>query len=760
MDSENEMIDCCDKCSMSPCECEEKTVDIIDYFLFNGTQFYPKPNIADMLTEEQLLEIGKQVLEGNDDDIESMSKWSAGVQAGLDLCVQETEARSTPWQGACNYKSPTLAKAALQFSDRTTTELMRQRDLVTVNVVGNDEDNRKQKQADRIAIYENYQINERMSEWRDEHEKMLYLLPYHGTVFKKVYFDPSLGRNVCDLITYPNFSLDNTATSIDRLRRFSEPFSLSKNEIKEKLLSGEWSDNGIIYGDMQSDNANPNADNPSDSAQDHMTSFISQQCFYDCDCDGYEEPYNVVVQATTGKVVRVTPRYEVEDITIKLDDVTTNAFKTMGVYDKILRIQPNTNLIMYGMEHDPQGGLLYEGYGHILSALTQAINTTTNQLIDAGSLANNPCGWLAKGFRKKVGDIGFAPGEFKQTGLAAQEMQSGIMLHPTKEPSNVLYQLRNDLIAASNEYSASADLSQSLGPQAPAATTLALIQEKQLSSAAIILRIYRTMAREFKVLFKLDGQFLEESEYQDVVDDKEATAADFDANSIDIVPSANPEISSRMMRIQQANAEMAVMEAAAAAGGNIRPIIKGYYEAIGSVYTDEVFPDETPEQELQALLQRNPQLEDLVMQAQQLHQQITKKQEEALQAQNDVLIAQAQDLQAKAKKLEVDTKAAIHKTAAELDQLEANIQKTKAETFLTLEKADTEETKKQISKYEQATNLDAPTESVMEEDYQEESPSDYEEYPDDTEEVTQQVIDENTGEEKTARLVNGKWEIE
>lgn len=744
--AENEQSEYDDSESGEAVETEDGEFNLIDYFMFNGNQFYPKSNIVDMLSDSQLQEIGRRVVDGYNDDIDSMSKWSDGVQKGLDLLVQETAPRSTPWQGACNYKSPTLGNAGLQFSDRMTTELMRQRDLVMVNVVGKDKDDVKQKKADRISVYENYQINVKMAEWRDEHEKMLYLLPSHGTVFKKIYYDPSLGRNVCDLVTYPNFALDNTCTSINRLRRFSEPFTRSKNEIQERLNSGVWVDTGITYGDSDEDIKNPNAEEPSNSSQDQNTDFIEQQCWYDCDDDGYEEPYTVVVQTLTQKVVRVTPRYELSGISVKVGSKVTTADKTQGSYDSVVRIEPNTNLVMYGMLHDPQGGLLYEGYGHILAALTQAINTTTNQLVDAGTFANMPAYWLAKGFRAKLGDIGFAPGECKSTGLSAAEMQQGIMPHPTKEPSAILYQLRNDLIAASNEYSASADLSKALSPNAPAATTLALIQEKQLSSAAIILRVYRTMAAEFKILFDLDSKFIDMDEYVSVVDDEQASLSDFNAKDLDIVPSANPEISSRMMRIQQANAEIMNIELVAQAGGDIRPIIEGYYEAIGCSFIGEIFSELSPEQQLEELLKRNPQLNDLIMQAQQQTQMLTMQQAEGVRAQNAVLLAQADKLMAEAEKTKEEAKVLPFRAAVDMDKVDADTKKAKASAMLDLEKAESESVNNNIDKYTHAMNLDSIGDGVGAGINQDKP-------------VKRRVRNKTTGTEHDAELVNGEWKI-
>jgi hypothetical protein len=259
---------------------------------------------------------------------------------------------------------------------------------------------------------------------------------------------------------------------------------------------------------------------------------------------------------------------------------------------------------------------------------------------------------------------------------------------------------------ASNEYSASADLSQALGPQAPAATTLALIQEKQLSSAAIILRIYRTQSSEYKILFELDRKFLDIEEYKRVVDDPEASAADFNKLDLDIVPSANPEISSRMMRIQQANAEMINIEAVQAAGGDIRPIIKGYYEAIGCSYVGEIFSELPPEQQLQELLTRNPQLEELLMQAREQQMVITKKQAEGVDAQNGVLKAQAVKLLSEADKIKAEADVVHPKAAVDMDKTHADTQKSKADAVLSLEKAHESGMAHAIAGSEHAMNLD------------------------------------------------------
>jgi len=175
----------------------------------DGSFFVPDPNIAGMFDDDTLLKVGRQVKESYEADLDSMIEWSELVDFGLDLVKQETENKSTPWEGAANFKSPELMKAALKFSDRATTELLRSYEVVKTKVIGADPDDVKFDRGERTSEFQNWQLNVEMPEWRDEHEKLIYDIPYTGTVFKKTFFDAQLGRNTSTLITYPNFSVNN-----------------------------------------------------------------------------------------------------------------------------------------------------------------------------------------------------------------------------------------------------------------------------------------------------------------------------------------------------------------------------------------------------------------------------------------------------------------------------------------------------------------------------------------------------------------------
>jgi chaperonin GroES len=689
---------------------KRQELSLADFFEVRNGQIVPIHNIADMIDDSDLMLVGRRVKEGFESDQDSMQDWCDQVEAGLDLAKQERSSRSTPWPGAANFKSPVLMDACLTFSDRASIELLRHPNLCMVNVVGDDPDDSKQARADRVAKFQNWQLNVDMPEWRDEQDKLIYALPYHGTVFKKTYFDSGLGRPVSDLVTYPSFAVCNNVTSMDKLRRFSEVLEFPKNVVTEKMRSGNWLEVDLSYSGSQDQN------DDGDFEGDKITTFIEQQTYLDLDHDGYEEPYTVVIQQSSGKVVRITPRFDPKEVSMRIDGIGDGTLEYVIIgresgdtteHDiRVLRIKPYDDVTMYGFLPDPQGGLLCVGYSHILSALVSGINATTNQLIDAGSIANMPGGWLAKGFRVKQGDVTFIPGEFKQTGLMAQDLQSGIMLNPTKEPSATLFSLRNDMIATAEKLSASADLASVLGQNSPAATTLAMVEEQQLATSAIMGRIYRAMSKEFEKLFILNGLYTDPEQYAKVVDDPQADfTADFNKKELDIVPSANPEVSSKMQRIQQASGEMANIEAVVQVGGNPRPIVEGYYKAIGSNNVAKIFPEMSPQQQLDDLLQRNPDLMAGIAQlADEQHKQAAL-QTEQIQAGNDMLRAQAAQLAAKAEQSKLDSEVLIHKTEQELDQLEAEVQKTRSETLLNLEKAESEQVKNRIDSYTAAAEI-------------------------------------------------------
>jgi hypothetical protein len=647
-------------------------------------------NIAEMLDDDILLKIGSDAVAGYQADLDSMEDWVRVVEKGQELIKPEILPKTEPWPNAANFKSPVIIDAGLKFGDRASSELLRGDELVRTKTIGKDPAQAKQSRSDRVAMYMNWQLTSDMTEWVKEQNKLFYDLPYAGCIFKKVFFSREKQRNVSELIRYPAFAVNHNADSLEKARRFTHIMEFSKNETIEKQRGGIWLDIDVSQSSEGS---------AEQAESDKISMFLEQQTWIDLDGDGYEEPYTVLVHLGTAKVLRIVPRFNAEGVLLKDDKNDSSAFLSdlikidegtgevlglpkSGGHREVVKITPINNIVQYGFLHNPDGGLLDVGYFHLLAGINGAINLTTNSLLNAGNLANLQGGWLAKGFRDKLGNMKTKPGTYQQTNLSAQDLQTGIREYNFKEPSPTLFQLNQSMIQSAEKTSASADLSGVLGANAPATTTLALVQEQQQSSGAIIMRIYRAETEEFKMLYKLNSEFLDEEEYKNITDDEDASANDFNLDNMDIVPVANPEISSKIQRLQLAQAELSQLGSVQAAGGNIEPVVKNFFEALGTQNIDEIFPEISEEEQ-----QQQAQVQQAEIEEQEALQEVAIDLQERKQANEDAkTLADVEESQAKTIKLleEAETEETknlsnMYTTAVELDQRDLQLQQQKGQ---------------------------------------------------------------------------------
>jgi len=734
-------------------------------------------NIAEDLKEDQLMQIGNDVVERFEEDVHSMDEWMEAVEKGQELVKQELHPKSTPWEGASNFKSSMMTEASLAFGNRASLELLRARNLIKADVIGlksqakgisrdqgdvdeakaqieqqsqqiqeaqeqgqepdpqmsqqlqqaqqqiqeqeqaiqqrRDSMDDKQARADRITEVMNYQINHQMKEWRPDQKKLLYILPNVGAMFKKSLFDPLLGRNVSHVIHYPDFAVNQATTHIDTARSFTHILDRSANQLFENQQSGIWLDADIYPKDVEGDKGS-NEDEEVTDATDNPNRFLEQYCFVDLDDDGYEEPYIVTVHEQTKKVVRIVARFDENSIMVtnqqglvisliehlkaeRLQDLKDAQqaglpepefpeepdFKGL----KLARIEASQPITKYGFIPSMDGTFLDLGYFHLMGATTAGVNATTNQLIDAGTLSNRQIGLLAKGFRKKMGPISFRPGEFKSTELAPKELAQGILPMPIKEPSQTLFALNEKLSNEGRAFAASVDASGQITAQTAPTTALAVIQEQLIPLSALMENIIQAESTEFQILLKLNQKFIDPQLYKVLLDDPEADAqADFNAEGFDIIPTANSEMSSKMQRIQLAEVQMSVFDRVLQAQGNPIPIIRSFFEAIGSEITDEIFPDE------QRLSPEDQQRLDALRQQQEQANQFAEQQQELTRIQIDLMKRAEDRKDGEAEVKAEEALAGVEKTLAETREVAANI-------LLTLEKAETEEVTNQISIY-------------------------------------------------------------
>ena len=639
-------------------------------------------NIVDILDDEKLSQVAIQIKENFDQDLDSMQEWINLVEKGQELMKQDFSARSLPWENAANFKSPIILNAILNFGDTASQELLRKPEVVKGMVIGKDPDSGKDAQAQRASTFMNFQLNVQMTEWRVEHDKLLYTLPSTGCMFKKTFFDAQLGRNISDVIFYPNFVVNQSNTTVEDANCFTQILQFTENEVVEKKRSGQWADVDFIIDDS----------NMEGQPEENQDRFLEQHGWFDLDDDGYKEPYVVTMHEGSRQIVKIVPRFMPNDVNIRIGEDSIDLAGLMLLMQnapsaddeifedaQVISISPINLITKYDFLPDPSGEFLGIGYPHLLAGVTQAINTTTNHLLDAGTLSNMPGGYLAKGVRKRLGEERFRPGEWKSTNVPARDFQSAFWPVPFKEPSATLFQLNEKMQNEAERTSASADFSKVLANNAPATTTLALLQKETQATTSIIRRIYLAMSEEFKKMARLNQRFVDPNLYEIVLDDPEANfKTDFDFSMINFVPVANPEMSTRIERVKSGEVQMGFLPQITEAGGQSQVVISNFLDALGVENIEAVFPQPQPNQ---------------------IDQQI----EEQRRA-NDIQEFQTGLFDRELKVREAELQRKFAETFSKAAETRANIVKISSEALLNLEKAETEDAKNQLEVY--TTELD------------------------------------------------------
>lgn len=749
-------------------------------------------NIAADLSDERLHIIGQQVIERADYDLDSMKDWIECVKKGIELCKPEFHGKNTPWPNASNFKSNILTEAANAFGNRAAVEIMRDPKLVKAEIIGiqtiknvidrrasdiakrkkdieevsamleqlsaagdppdekatqllkelqektkadeqvikdkKEQLRKRTERADRVAEMMNWQVNVKMSEWRSQQKRLMYSLPNVGTLFKKTFFDPTLGRCVSKVIQFPDFYVNQHTECMKTCRSFTHVMAFTKSEHDIRVQQGLWVD-AELFKEAKTNEEGSNEKNEVEDTSDNPDKFYEQYCWIDLDEDGIEEPYIVTVHVMSGKVVRIVARYDEDCLIVKSENYTpmslidaqrkdaaridalNSEYNTSEEYKapddlegyELVRVEPISIITKYGMIPSFDGTFLDVGFYHLIGATAMGVNKTTNDLLNAGTLANSQTGIVAKNFRKRPGNFSVKMGEFTQTELTAQELQSGLVRLPYGEPSQTLFALNEKMETSARSFSANADNGSMIQSNTAPTTALAMIQESRIQHTAHMSMIVDSMSEEFKIIFALNRDYIDETEYKEVVGDDEAVFSDdFNTDGLSISCGANPEMSSRMQRMMLAEAEMAQLPYVIQAGGNAVAILKNYYNAIGSPNTHEYFPNEaemSPEEKAQ--MQQMQQMQQATLEAQQQQTQMIQLQTELLRKGEERKDAEAQ--------------VEAQKTMSEIDKMREEIEKIRADTVLTQEKAETEQVNNKINTYTAVSQETARLEASIQE---------------------------------------------
>jgi chaperonin GroES len=496
-------------------------------------------NVAETLSKEQLIKIGKDCLEGFELDLQSRADWEVCLQEWLDLANQTRENKTYPWPNASNVKYPLLSTAAMQFAARAYPSLVPSNGkIVKAVVIGKDDTGEKYEKGERVSDYMSYQIMHEMDNWEEDMDKMLMMLPVVGTVFKKTFYDKA-SDSVCSKMVLPqNLVVNYWTKNLENCERISEIFQLSPRLYKERINQG-------IYMDVDLGDPQVPADGKGYVTQDETTpyEFIEQHTFLDLKDTGYAIPYIVTFDRVYGHVVRISPRF-------RLDDVERDG-------NKIIKVKPTQMYTKFGFVPNPDGGFYDIGFGILLGPLNESVNTIINQLVDAGSLSNLQSGFIGKGLRLKMGDARFQPGEWKPVNATGDDLRKQIVPLPAKEPSNVLFQLMGTLITSGKELASVAEIfvGKMPGQNTPATTTMASIEQGMKVFTAVYKRIFRSLSQEFKKIFELNSTYIDPNTYVAVLD-TQVGPEDFDKESYDICPGADPTAVSQTEKLLKAQGLM------------------------------------------------------------------------------------------------------------------------------------------------------------------------------------------------------------
>ena len=450
-------------------------------------------NIAELVDEGVLNEVGRLVVAEYELDEKDRSEWKATAQRALDMASQKKKAdRTYPFDKASNVQYPLLTTASIQFAARAYPAIVRGDEVVEAKPLGEDAQGEKANRAMRSAAFVNDQLIYGCDEWEPGTDSLLHALPVVGAAFRKVYWDTALKRPRLDFASAINVVIPINAPSLELAPRITHELQKYPYEI-EKLTRGD--DAAWLQHTLTKDTGD------SQKPVDYL-----EQCRYiDLDDDGLSEPYIVTVHKDTAKVVRIDPAFDEEDIKRSED----------GSIYCINRLLP---WVDYCFLPDPQGGAYGVGFGKLLESIGAVIDTTLNELIDAGHLANTNTGFIGQGIHTRGGDMDVRVNSFRML-PGVTDVRNAIMKLDFPGPNPVLFQLLEFLIETAKDITSVKDVLTGDAPgQQPATSTLALIEQGLQVFTAIYKRIYRSMTREFELVYRLNHRYLDAKVYQDFLD--------------------------------------------------------------------------------------------------------------------------------------------------------------------------------------------------------------------------------------------------
>ena len=500
-------------------------------------------NLAEHMNDGELQSIASELIELIEADMTSRKDWAEMYVKGLDVLGMKYEERTEPWDGACGVFSTVLTEAAIRFQSETIIETFPAKGPVKTEIIGAI-DKLKEEAAERVRDDMNYKLTEEMPEYRPEHERLLFNLGLAGSAFKKVYFDPSLGRQAAVFIPAEDIIIPYGASNARTAERVTHNMRKTKNDIRKLQVAGFYRD--VDLGEpvtFHSDIEKKKAEDQGYTLSDDERYQLYEVCV-DYDLPGFEDddgialPYVVTIDRSTQNILSIRRNWREEDK---------------------LRIR-RQHFVDYC--YVPGFGVYGLGLIHIIGGYARAGTSLIRQLIDAGTLSNLPGGLKSRGLRIKGDDTPIQPGEFRDVDVPSGSVRDNIMPLPYKEPSQVLMGLLNQITEEARRLGSVADMKVSdMSANAPVGTTLAILERQLKTMSAVQARVHYSMKQEFKLLKEIirdntPGEY----EYVPVEGNMKAKRADYDM--VEVIPVSDPNSATMAQRIMQYQAAIQLAQGA------------------------------------------------------------------------------------------------------------------------------------------------------------------------------------------------------
>jgi len=517
------------------------------------------PNVADLLDEHKLHEIGQRCVREFEYDWESTKEWRERYKRWMDVAMQVKEAKNHPWPKAANLKFPILTTAVIQFWARAVPAIIDGANLVKGRVLGPDPDGVKAARAERMGQHMTWQFLYDMPAWEDDTDKLLLLLPIVGCVIRKTYYDAIEHRNESEIVSADDFVINYWSSSLLKAPRFTHVLRRYPYQVEENVRSGLWYDVQL-----------PTSTNEKDGSDTAPIEFLEQHCRIDLDGDGYPEPYVVTLVRETGEVCRIAACFDAEGV---------KAMRVRG-HNVVQRIERKQYFTKYGFLPSPDGSFYDRGFGQILDDITGGIDTILNQSLDAATLQNTQGGFIGSGINIKSGPMRMAAGEWKRVDVTGGTLRDNIFPLELPGPSAVLFNLLELLIGAAEKITSSSDAlsGESSGTEQPT-TLLARIQQATKVMTGIFKRIHRAFGQEIAIMRDLNKDFLEDQVYFNLTDTPgQIGRADYEDKDLDVIPVSDPTSVNDAEKAAKANSLMVWIRNPLV---NQQEIARRYMEATG-----------------------------------------------------------------------------------------------------------------------------------------------------------------------------------